>query len=82
MWKAKGRLIYSAEYDKERGTVKTRDWREDKYDKKRISGNRGRYSVLPRMEIFLDFWDMEKILLYPRQRVRRFYSYSGVQNRG
>ena len=42
MWKAKGRLIYSAEYDKERGTVKTRDWREDKYDKKRISGNRGR----------------------------------------
>ena len=39
MWKAKGRLIYSVEYDKERGTVKTRDWREDKYDKKRISGN-------------------------------------------
>ena len=39
MWKAKGRLIYSAEYDKERGTVKTRDWRE-KNDKKKISGNR------------------------------------------
>ena len=30
MWKAKGRLIYSAEYDKESGTVKTRDWREKK----------------------------------------------------
>ena len=27
MWKAKGRLIYSAEYDKDSGTVKTRDWR-------------------------------------------------------
>ena len=30
MWKAKGRLIYSAEYDEESGTVKTRDWRENK----------------------------------------------------
>ena len=38
MWKAKGRLIYSAEYDKESRTVKTRDWRE-KNEKKRISGN-------------------------------------------
>ncbi len=39
MWKAKGRLIYSAEYDKESGTVKTRDWREK--NEKRISGSRG-----------------------------------------
>ena len=40
MWKAKGRLIYSAEYDKKSGTVKTRDWRE-KNDKERLSGSRG-----------------------------------------
>ncbi len=38
MWKVKGKLIYSAEYDKESGTVKTRDWRE-KNDKERISGS-------------------------------------------
>ena len=31
MWKTRGRLIYSAEYDKDSGTVKkTRDWREEK----------------------------------------------------
>jgi hypothetical protein len=41
MWKAKSRLIYSAEYNKESGTVKTRDWREKKNDKERISGSRG-----------------------------------------
>jgi hypothetical protein len=41
MWKVRGKLIYSAEYDKESGTVKTRDWRE-KNDKERISGSRGR----------------------------------------
>jgi hypothetical protein len=39
MWKAKGRLIYSAEYNPEDGTVKIRDWR--KKDEKRISSNRG-----------------------------------------
>ena len=27
MWKAKGRLIYSADYDHESGTVRLRDWR-------------------------------------------------------
>ena len=41
MRKTSGRLIYSAEYDKESGTVKTRDWREKKNDKERISGSRG-----------------------------------------
>ena len=40
MWKAKGRLIYSAEYDKDSGTVKTRDWR--KKDEKEVSSNSGR----------------------------------------
>ena len=40
MWKAKGKLIYSAEYDKESGTVKARDWRE-KNDKERVSGSSG-----------------------------------------
>lgn len=40
MWKAKGRLIYSAEYDKESGTVKTRDWREKK-DEKGVSSSSG-----------------------------------------
>ena len=42
MWKAKGRgkLIYSAEYDRESGTVKTRDWR--KKDEKEVSSNSGR----------------------------------------
>jgi hypothetical protein len=40
MRKTRGKLIYSAEYDKESGTVKTRDWRE-KNDKERISGSRG-----------------------------------------
>jgi hypothetical protein len=38
MWKTRGRLIYSAEYDPKSGTVKTRDWRE-KNDKERISGS-------------------------------------------
>ena len=38
MRKTRGKLIYSAEYDKDSGTVKTRDWRENKHDKKRISG--------------------------------------------
>lgn len=41
MWKAKGKLIYSAEYDdKDSGTVKTRDWR--KKDEKELSSNSGR----------------------------------------
>lgn len=39
MWKARGRLIYSADYDQESGTVKLRDWR-DKNEKK-VSGKRG-----------------------------------------
>lgn len=29
MWKTKGRLIYSAEYNPESGIVKTRDWRKN-----------------------------------------------------
>ena len=41
MRKTRGRLIYSAEYDKNSGTVKTRDWREKKNDNERISGSRG-----------------------------------------
>jgi hypothetical protein len=40
MCKAKGRLIYSAEYDKDSRTVKTRDWR--KKDEKEVSSNSGR----------------------------------------
>ena len=41
MWKSRGKLIYSAEYDPKSGNVKTRDWREKKNDKERISGRRG-----------------------------------------
>ena len=41
MRKSRGKLIYSAEYDRESGTVKTRDWREKKNDNERISGSRG-----------------------------------------
>ena len=41
MWKAKGRLIYSADYDKDSGTVKLRDWRRKK-DEKEVSSNSGR----------------------------------------
>jgi hypothetical protein len=37
MWKTKSELIYSADYDPENGTVKTRDWR--KKNEKRISGS-------------------------------------------
>jgi hypothetical protein len=40
MWKTRGKLIYSADYDKESGEVKTRDWRKEN-DKERVSGNRG-----------------------------------------
>ena len=40
MWKAKGELIYSTYYDKDSGTVKTRDWR--KKDEKEVSSNSGR----------------------------------------
>jgi hypothetical protein len=38
MWKAKGRakLIYSADYDRESGTVKLRDWRDRDKDEKNI----------------------------------------------
>ena len=28
MWKARGKLVYSAEYDQSTKTVKVRDWRE------------------------------------------------------
>ena len=28
MWKIRGKLIYSAEYDRDSKTVKVRDWRE------------------------------------------------------
>ena len=38
MWKVRGKLIYSADYDKDSGKVKLRDWR-DKDEKK--SGNSG-----------------------------------------
>ena len=37
MWKVKGELIYSAEYNPESGTVKVKDWR--KKDEKRISSS-------------------------------------------
>lgn len=40
MWKVKGELIYSAEYNPESGTVKVRDWREK--NEKEISSNSGR----------------------------------------
>ena len=36
MWKTKSELIYSADYNPENGTVKTRDWRKNE---KRISGS-------------------------------------------
>ena len=39
MRKSRGKLIYSAEYDRESGTVKTRDWREK--NEKRISSGSG-----------------------------------------
>ena len=38
MWKAKGRLIYSADYDPESGTVELKDWRE-KRNEKRVSSH-------------------------------------------
>ena len=40
MWKTKSKLIYSAEYDPESGTVKLRDWREKKDEK--VSSSSGR----------------------------------------
>ena len=40
MRKSRGKLIYSAEYDRESGTVKTRDWREK--NEKEVSSNSGR----------------------------------------
>ena len=42
MWKAKGRgkLIYSADYDKDSGTVKTRE--KKKKNEKEVSSNSGR----------------------------------------
>jgi hypothetical protein len=40
MWpKSKSKLVYSADYDPESGTVKTRDWREK--SEKRISSGSG-----------------------------------------
>ena len=41
MWKdkVKGRLIYSADYDKKSGTVKLRDWREK--NEKKVSSSSG-----------------------------------------
>jgi hypothetical protein len=35
MWKTRGKLIYSAEYDRNSKTVKVRDWRE------KVSSNGG-----------------------------------------
>jgi hypothetical protein len=40
MWKAKGILIYSADYNQESGTVKLKDWREK--NEKKVSSNSGR----------------------------------------
>ena len=39
MWKSRGQLVYSADYDKESGTVNTRDWRED--NEKRVPSKGG-----------------------------------------
>jgi hypothetical protein len=33
MWKTRGELIYSAEYDQDSKTVKVRDWRKKQYEK-------------------------------------------------
>lgn len=43
MWKPKGKLMYSADYDHENGTVKTRDWREDH---EKVQSKEGRGSIL------------------------------------
>jgi hypothetical protein len=41
--KSRSKLIYSADYDRESGTVKTRDWREDH---EKVQGKEGRRSIL------------------------------------
>ena len=38
MWKTRGKLIYSVEYDRDSKTVKARDWREKD---ERISSSKG-----------------------------------------
>lgn len=46
MWKVRGRLVYSADYDKNSGSVTTRDWRKDD-DKEDVSSKGGGRMVLP-----------------------------------
>ena len=43
--KSRSKLIYSADYDRESGTVKTRDWREGE-DHEKIQSKEGRRSIL------------------------------------